>query len=75
MVFQPYHESWRDHPGIRIRFRDMFPGMRNAVAIFTTYCALEFVYNRLFPKQKKVKVDVTYEGARYEGAFEPKAKH
>ena len=49
MVFSKYHESWRDHPMINNSWKKMFPGFGHAVAIFTTYVALEFLYNKLYP--------------------------
>ena len=49
-IFSPYHESWRKHPMINPRYRDMFPGLGYAVVIFSSYCTLEFLYNRLSGK-------------------------
>lgn len=51
MVFSPYHESWRKHPMLTgansLKF--MLPGFSYAVAIFSTYLAFEFVYEKLNP--------------------------
>ena len=35
---------------INPRYRDMFPGLGYAVVIFSSYCTLEFLYNRLSGK-------------------------
>ena len=77
MVFSPYHESWRNHPGIGgpggyDNFKFMFPGFGYAVAIFSTYLAAEFMYAKLFPPKHAPHVDADFDGPRYEGAFEPK---
>ena len=48
-IFSPYHESWRKHPMLNPRYRDMFPGLSYAVVIFTTYCTLEAVYLKFNP--------------------------
>ena len=32
-IFSPYHESWRKHPMINPRYRDLFPGFSYAVII------------------------------------------
>jgi len=72
MVFSPYHESWRQHPGLNNNLSKMFPGFGYAVAIFSTYLAVEFVYNKLMPAKHVHHSDASFEGARYEGAYEPK---
>mmetsp|Transcript_6163 Transcript_6163/g.10217 ORF Transcript_6163/g.10217 Transcript_6163/m.10217 type:complete len:82 (-) Transcript_6163:314-559(-) len=72
MVFSPYHESWRNHPMLNNNFKHMFPGLKPAVAIFATYCAVEFVYDRMFPaKHEHHHAPEPFEGSRYGGAFEP----
>jgi len=50
MVFSPQHESWRKHPMLQAKYRNMFPGLGYATAIFATYCACEWVYLRINPK-------------------------
>ena len=49
-IFSPYHESWRKHPMINPRYRDMFPGLGYAIAIFSTYCVGEFLVNKFSSK-------------------------
>ena len=46
-IFSPYHESWRKHPMLNPRYRDMFPGLGYAVVIFGAYLIGETMYNRL----------------------------
>lgn len=50
-IFSPYHESWRKHPMINPRYRDLFPGFSYAVIIFGTYCIGEFVVNKISGKK------------------------
>mmetsp|Transcript_58548 Transcript_58548/g.96639 ORF Transcript_58548/g.96639 Transcript_58548/m.96639 type:complete len:82 (+) Transcript_58548:48-293(+) len=78
MVFSAYHESWRSHPLFQNNLRYMFPGFGYAVAIFSTYCALEWTYTKLFPPPPKVHSHEEFDGTRYAGAFEavePKPTH
>ena len=49
-IFSAYHESWRKHPMLNPRYRDMFPGFGYAVIIFGTYLVGEFAYNRFISK-------------------------
>jgi len=46
-IFSPYHESWRKHPMLNPRYRDMFPGLGYAVAIFGTYVVGDTIYSKL----------------------------
>ena len=50
-IFSPYHESWRNHPFINPRYRDLFPGFGYAVVIFGTYLVGEFFMNRISSKK------------------------
>jgi hypothetical protein len=50
-IFSPAHESWRKHPMLQVKLRHMFPGFGYAVAIFSTYCAGEWFYNRITGKK------------------------
>ena len=50
-IFSPAHESWRKHPMLNPKLRHMFPGFGYAVAIFSTYCAGEWFYNRMSGKK------------------------
>ena len=46
-------------------FKHMFPGLKPAVAIFATYCAVEFVYDRMFPaKHEHHHAPEPFEGSR-----------
>jgi len=45
-IFSPEHEAWRNHPMLKVKYRQMFPGLGYATAIFATYCAGEWFYNR-----------------------------
>ena len=80
MVFSKYHESWRDHPMINNSWKKMFPGFGHAVAIFTTYVALEFLYNKLYPPSHGHghghggHGEAEYEGTRYGGSYEADPK-
>ena len=49
-IFSPYHESWRKHPMINPRYRDMFPGLGYASIIFGTYLFGEILYNKITGK-------------------------
>ena len=79
MVFSPYHESWRQHPGLNNNLRRMFPGFGYAVAIYSTYMVAEFTYNKMFPAEHHGHghdhgpEEESLEFPRNEGAFEPKA--
>ena len=80
MVFSKYHESWRDHPMINNSWKKMFPGFGHAVAIFTTFVALEFLYNKLYPPSHGHghghggHGEAEYEGTRYGGSYEADAE-
>ena len=50
-IFSAYHESWRKHPMLNPKYRDMFPGLGYASIIFGTYCVGEFLYNKLAGKK------------------------
>ena len=50
-IFSPAHESWRKHPMLNPKLRHMFPGFGYAGAIFSTYCAGEWFYNRMSGKK------------------------
>ena len=60
----------------------MFPGFTYAVAIFSTYCVVEFTYLKLFPPKHghghghddhgHGHEKPEFDGAMYEGALEPK---
>ena len=50
-IFSPAHESWRKHPMLQVKLRHIFPGFGYAVAIFSTYCAGEWFYNRITGKK------------------------
>jgi hypothetical protein len=52
-----------------------FPPFRNAVVIFSTYLALEFIYNSTFPAAPKLKVDAEVEFPKSGGIFAPKENH
>jgi len=79
MVFSPYHESWRKHPMLNGNLREMFPGMRYAVALFSTYVVFEFVSNKLFPPSHGHghghghDEELPDTASNYGGVLEPKA--
>ena len=50
-IFSPYHESWRKHPMLQVRYVDMFPGFTYACIIFGTYLVGEFAYTKLTGKK------------------------
>uniref|UniRef100_A0A7S3PKW4 Uncharacterized protein n=1 Tax=Aplanochytrium stocchinoi TaxID=215587 RepID=A0A7S3PKW4_9STRA len=45
MVFQG-QDAWRKHPFIANQWKNAFPGLKPAVAIFSVYCVAEFVYKK-----------------------------
>jgi hypothetical protein len=51
-------------------FRRCFPGVGWGIAIFSTYCALEWFADRLTVK-KQLHSNESFEGNRYGGVFEP----
>jgi len=53
-------------------FRRCFPGVGWGIAIFSTYCALEWFADRLFVHKQLTHSHEEFEGQRYGGAFEPK---
>ena len=70
MVFSEYHESWRKHPMLTNTYRHMFPGLKQAVAIFSCYLVLEWSYNRIAGPTDHHSSGPEFEGTRYGGAFE-----
>mmetsp|Transcript_999 Transcript_999/g.1223 ORF Transcript_999/g.1223 Transcript_999/m.1223 type:complete len:106 (-) Transcript_999:186-503(-) len=45
MVFQG-QDAWRRHPFIANQWKNAFPGLKPAVAIFSVYCVAEFIYDK-----------------------------
>ena len=69
-IFSPAHEAWRNHPKLNGNMRKLMPGFGNAVAIFSTYCVLEFIYNKISPPQHALPTSKEeFEFPRYEGAY------
>ena len=77
MVFSPYHESWRNHPTLNNTYRHMFPGLKNAIAIFSCYLVLDWSYNRIAGSTgggHGHEGESDYEGTRHEGAYQAKKR-
>ena len=75
-IFSPYHESWRKHPMLNNNLSKTLPGFGYAVAIFSTYLAFEFVYEKMFPpKHVHITEKAEFDEPLHGGAFEPKQVH
>ena len=46
MVFKAY-DAWRKHPNVYGMWRNPFPGLKYAVAIYGAYLAFRFISNNL----------------------------
>ena len=54
-------------------YRHMFPGLKQATAIFSVYLVYEWISNRVAGSPGHSHAE--FEGVKYGGAFESKAHH